>query len=95
MLFYMPPARSTVGHRLGHTPLFQGVTRLGKYGQAISKSTVPSAEVESAPEQLSASKLHHKQPAASRISNYFKGMGGAYTTAAALDEPSGSGRGLD
>ena len=68
---------------------------MGKHGPAISKSIGPSAGVKGAPEQSSAQKLHQKKPAASRISNYFRGVGGTYTKAAALDEPSGSGRGLD
>ena len=90
----MLPAGGAVGYRLGHTHLFQGVTSLGKRRTTISKSTVPSAGVEIAPEQLPTQKLHHEQPAAPRISNHLRGVGGAYTMATAPDKPAGRGRGL-
>ena len=62
-----------------------------KCRQAISKFMVPSAGIEAAPEQLTTGKLHHEQPAAARVSNHFRGVGGTYTMAAVSDKSARNG----
>ena len=66
-----------------------------KCRQAVSKFTVPSAGIETAPEQLTTRKLHHEQPAAARVSNHFRGVGGTYATAADVEMSAGNGWDLD
>ena len=55
---------------------------------------IPSARVETAPEQLSTRKLPYKQPPASWIPNHLGGVGGAHTPTATPDKSIERDRGL-